>query len=287
MEILQLKYFVSAAELSSFTGAAKKYGVPVSDISQTIKRLERELETQLFTRSANRVSLSAQGRVFLEGARRALSELDRACTRVRELSGGVCGEIRLLILTNRRGVTDAIEQFRSLHPDVTFNLSHSPLDDGDFDIIISDGRPKNGAYEETVLVEEEILIAASTRCIPKDFDPSSPDLSAFADSRFITMPEQSSHCRITRSLCRSFGFTPNIGIMCDDPYYIRKYVEMGLGVALVPAFSWKGQFSKDTPLFHIGGFRRTTYLFNLPKSSLPLAAREFLPLLVRAFGNEE
>ena len=184
-------------------------------------------------------------------------------------------------------VTDAIEQFRSLHPDVTFNLSHSPLDDGDFDIIISDGRPKNGAYEETVLVEEEILIAASTRCIPKDFDPSSPDLSAFADSRFITMPEQSSHCRITRSLCRSFGFTPNIGIMCDDPYYIRKYVEMGLGVALVPAFSWKGQFSKDTPLFHIGGFRRTTYLFNLPKSSLPLAAREFLPLLVRAFGNEE
>ena len=90
MEILQLKYFISAAELSSFTGAAKKYGVPVSDISQTIKRLERELETQLFTRSANRVSLSAQGRVFLEGARCALSELDRACTRVRELSGGVC-----------------------------------------------------------------------------------------------------------------------------------------------------------------------------------------------------
>ena len=287
MEILQLKYFISAAEMSSFTAAAKKYGVPVSDISQTIKRLERELETQLFTRSANRVTLSAQGRVFLEGVRRSMTELDGACSRIRELSGGVCGEIRLLILANRRVVTDAIEQFRSLHPDVTFNLSHSPHDGGDFDIIISDERPKNGVYEENVLVEEEMLLAVSEQCIPEDFDVSAPSLSAFRDSRFITMPEQSSHCRITKALCKSFGFTPNIGIMCDDPYYIRKYVEMGLGVTLVPAFSWKGQFSEGTPMFRIGDFRRTTYLFNLPKSVLPYAAREFLPILESAFGDDE
>lgn len=284
MEILQLKYFISAAQSESFTAAAKKYGVPVSDISQTIKRLEGELGVQLFGRSANRVSLSEQGRVFLEGVRRAMTELDNATLRVREFSSKVCGDIRLLILTNRRVVTEAIERYRGIYPDVTFHLSHNPLDSGDCDAIISDVPPRGGMYDERLLVEERILIAASPQCLPEDFDPKRATLADFQNARFITMPEQSSHCRITRSLCRSCGFTPNVGITCDDPYYVRKYVEMGLGVTLVPSFSWMGQFSDPAVLFDVGPFTRATYLYLARPMSLAL--KELVPIIENAFGGE-
>lgn len=48
MELLQLKYFCDAAETENFSKTAKKYLVPTSNISQSIKRLERELGVELF-----------------------------------------------------------------------------------------------------------------------------------------------------------------------------------------------------------------------------------------------
>ncbi|MBR2431832.1 MAG: LysR family transcriptional regulator, partial [Clostridia bacterium] len=42
MELLQLKYFCDAAETQNFSKTAKKYLVPTSNISQSIKRLEKE-----------------------------------------------------------------------------------------------------------------------------------------------------------------------------------------------------------------------------------------------------
>ena len=57
------------------------------------------------------------------------------------------------------------------------------------------------------------------------------------------------------------GFEPNISICTDDPFYIRKYVEMGLGIAIFPIFSWKGQFSGDVALIELDNYSRTTYLY--------------------------
>ena len=49
MEMLQLRYFYDSARTESFSKTAKKYMVPVSSVSASIKRLEKELDTELFT----------------------------------------------------------------------------------------------------------------------------------------------------------------------------------------------------------------------------------------------
>ena len=64
MEILQLKYFCHAAKTQNFSKTAQHFKVPVSNISQTIKRLENELETTLFYRNANSLYLNEQGKTF-------------------------------------------------------------------------------------------------------------------------------------------------------------------------------------------------------------------------------
>jgi len=87
-------------------------------------------------------------------------------------------------------------------------------------------------------------------------------------------------------ICAKWGFTPHIAIQSDDPFYIRKCVELGLGVALIPSISWKGQFSDHIHLQKIDCPPRNTYVYWDDKKYLPASARAFLQMLVGAFQAE-
>lgn len=278
MELLQLRYFLDAAKSESFSKVAKKYGVPTSDISQTIKRLETELSAQLFDRSANRIALSEQGRAFLEGARAALDSLERAKARVQDCADGVAGEIHLLALCNRRGVTEVIEKFHALYPQVNFIIRHSGEPEN-CDIVISDTEPGGKGYKKQVLINEKMLLAVSG--ISKFANAGA--VRELKQARFVTMPRHSSQHRITEKLCEKAGFSPNISIFCDDPFYVRKYVEMGLGATFVPEFSWAGQFSDKIMLLDICDFTRTTYVFISDFSVEKKAIKLFMPMLKQNF----
>jgi len=66
MELLQLKYFCDAAETQNYSKTAKKFYVPTSNISQSVKRLERELGVELFEHRANRIVLAESGKRFMK-----------------------------------------------------------------------------------------------------------------------------------------------------------------------------------------------------------------------------
>ena len=72
------------------------------------------------------------------------------------------------------------------------------------------------------------------------------------------MPKGTSMYDYTLKCCDSF--VPNITIFSDDPYYIRKYVDLGLGVAFFPALSWKNQFSENVVIKKAGNISRITYV---------------------------
>ena len=47
----------------------------------------------------------------------------------------------------------------------------------------------------------------------------------------------------------------------NDPFYIRKYIELGLGIAFVPARSWQGLFSDMVVLKNINGLNRKSFAY--------------------------
>lgn len=284
MELLQLKYFITAAEAENFTYAAKVHSVPTSDISQTIKRLEKELSVNLFIRSANRVMLSKEGKIFLESAKRVMNELDSAKRKIADSLDKVSGEIRLLVLTNRRVVTEVIEKYHVLYPDVNFVLSHRNADNEEYDIIISDTDPHGSGFEKIPLITERVYLALSKEGIPGlSGDLSKRELGPceLRELPFISMPEHTSHYRLTKSICEKNGFAPGISIKCDDPYYIRKYMEMGLGAAFVPVFSWQGLLSDKIRFIDVGENIRTTYLYLSAFGKSARAVTEFVPMLMK------
>ena len=66
MNITQLRYFVSVAQLENMTKAARLLHLTQSSLSKNIAMLEEELGMPLFDRGSRRIILNQQGRRFLE-----------------------------------------------------------------------------------------------------------------------------------------------------------------------------------------------------------------------------
>ncbi len=261
MELLQLKYFCDAARSENFSKTAARFFVPPSNISQMIKRLERELNAELFEHRKNKVLLTEAGRRFYEKLSTALSLIEEAKLELLE-QGQVSGDIKMIILANRRTVTEAIERFKADYPNINFIIRHERDSELDADIIISDKCP-DGYFESGILVCEEILLAMSREHpLAKKEKISAEELCR---ERFISMPRGSSIYRATTDICRDAGFSADITIQTDDPFYIRKYVELGLGIAFFPACSWQGLFSEKVVLKKVGNYSRKTCIY-LPKN---------------------
>ncbi len=72
VQIPYLETFSKAAELSSFTGAAKALRLTQASVSQRVQALEKTLDKSLFNRQGGRVLLTEAGQRFYEYAQRIL-----------------------------------------------------------------------------------------------------------------------------------------------------------------------------------------------------------------------
>lgn len=83
MNIQQLESFIQVAENLSFARAAEYLNITQSAVSRQVHGLEEELDTRLFYRTTRTVSLTPEGIIFLEHAKRILEQLSIAEARIR------------------------------------------------------------------------------------------------------------------------------------------------------------------------------------------------------------
>lgn len=78
MELQQLKYFKTVAEIGKISEAAKALFISAPALSTSISRLEREMGMDLFDRANNKITLNRQGNIFLRYVNQVFSTLDCA-----------------------------------------------------------------------------------------------------------------------------------------------------------------------------------------------------------------
>ena len=84
MELQQLKYFKTVAEIGQIAGAAQALFISAPALSTSISRLEKELGVKLFNRTNNRITLNQQGQILLRYVNEIFSCLDCAKTKLQQ-----------------------------------------------------------------------------------------------------------------------------------------------------------------------------------------------------------
>jgi len=252
MELLQLRYFRSIARCQSVTRAAKEFRIPQSAMSQSLSRLEKELgDIKLFDRKNNRIYLNENGRTFLKYVDEALLALDNGVQTLHQSQDHISGPVHVLVMENSRFVISCVSRFTKQYPDVSFYICHDFYSDdlSNYDLCIA-ASPSYRQMKRSIPLIQEPLILAVCNTHPLA-NRNQVCLSELTDEKFITQSARSSLYNLTVDYCRAAGFEPHISISCDDPYYIRKYVSEGMGIAISPAVSWAGRFRENTCLIPI------------------------------------
>ncbi|MBQ5747098.1 MAG: LysR family transcriptional regulator [Clostridia bacterium] len=268
MEFLQLIYFCSAAETQSFAESGREFSVPAASISQSVKRLEKELGVTLFDRTANGVLLNERGQIFYNAAKSALTTLDNAKHKLDDAE--YTGSVNLLVVTNRRLVNEAIRAFREKHKNVSFFIDHkAPEELEKYDLIITDNfRFRKDYVGESFIVDELLLAVSKSNPLSEKEKVFVSDLE---NEPFVTLDSGSGLYTLTRRICNRAHFMPKVAIQSDDPYYIAQYIDMGLGVGIVPSIAWQGMFSDNIILKRLeddlreNTYRRTSIYYNSRK----------------------
>src|SRR5882724_11140972 len=95
MELRHLRYFLAVGEALNFTKAAAQLRVAQPALSRQVQDVEDEIGVDLLKRSPRGVTLTAEGRLFLEEVRDLLGRVDGSVEKVRALARGEYGNLRV------------------------------------------------------------------------------------------------------------------------------------------------------------------------------------------------
>jgi DNA-binding transcriptional LysR family regulator len=95
--LADIPYFLETANCSSFTQAAEVLGIPLATLSRRIAAMEKSLGTRLFFRNTRTISLTEDGKDFLESCKFIMAEASSAKERLALNQTEPSGLIRLSI----------------------------------------------------------------------------------------------------------------------------------------------------------------------------------------------
>jgi DNA-binding transcriptional LysR family regulator len=244
MEIRWLEAFVAVAEELHFGRAAARLRLAQSPLSQTIRRLERELGVGLFDRSTRSVALTPAGHALLPHAYRVFEELELGREATRAASGVFYGTVRIGFsgALNYRTLPPLTRAVRRRYPDVTLTLvgrvmtrdGVEQVERGSLDLaFVAVPLDPSPTVRARLIAREPLGVA-----LPVDHRLAAEqavDLADLAGEDFITTPVGSRLQETALQACVNAGFRPRVVQEITDPFMILTLVAAGVGVALVSA----------------------------------------------------
>ena len=240
MQLPDLAAFLSVATERSFSAAARRLHRTQPAVSQAVRRIEDELGERLFDRSSRDGTLTEAGRLLQDYAQRLLGLAHEAQTAVQELQQMRRG--RVIIGANEAAVHSVlphIERFAALHPQVAIEVRRVPsrqisaaVLDRSIDFGVLTFHPTDRGVQTVSLGGDEIvLLTAPTHSL--------------AARRKVTMEEVGRQVVIAHNdpsptrdrVLRAYErrkTSINIQISLPSLDGIKRAVEMGIGVALLP-----------------------------------------------------
>ena len=237
MDLYQIRYFLAIADIGSFTKAAEQLHISQPSLSAGIKKLERELDVQLFERG-RRVILTPAGRLFKEKAQAILAEYRSAHQDLRQFKESPTLHLATLHSLRASNLARIIKRFRAQHPSVVLEICNGDLNDmqtrleqGNVDVAITwlgeQDTPKNSQF----LFHQPLALA-----VPSDHPFAALKSVALADLDGQLYVERI-NCEFWRSQPKMFemaGIKPKVVYSANNEEWAISLIQAGAGVSIMP-----------------------------------------------------
>lgn len=285
MDINQLEVLLAVAREQSFSRAAHALHRTQPAVSQAIRRLETEIGEPLFDRSSKDGTLTAAGRVLHEYAQQMINLRQTAHTAIRELKDLHRG--KLTLSANEYTVMyllPVIPVFRTRHPHIKVEVKRSlasripsEILGRDVEVGVVSYKPSDAAIASVPVMTDELALIVA---------PNHP----LAAREFVSVKELGAESFIAHNVAspyrekvvRTFEKhkTPlNIALEMPTLEAIKRFVEQGMGVALVPRLTAQTEIArKQVAALTVREMRleRAIHLIYRKGATLSHAARAFL-----------
>ena len=176
-----LGFFSVLAGAGSLSAAARELGITTPAVSKHLALMETRVGVALINRTTRRMSLTPEGEVYLEHARRILGEIDDMEGLLGVSRSTPTGLLRVnaTLGFGRSHVAPLISRFVRKHPQVEVQLQLSvnppPLTDDAFDVCIRFGAPPDSRMIARQIAPNRRLLCASPAYLARHGMPKVPN----------------------------------------------------------------------------------------------------------------
>ena len=241
MQLESLKMFCDVVETGSFSRAAQLNHVTQSAVSQQIRALERRYEQRLLSRSARQVTPTAAGERLFRGCKEILSRFSEVEQEIREQATEVTGAttVSTIYSVGLHELTGIQKVLLKTHPKVNLRLNYRRSDQVYDDVIMGQADlglvayPQPRAGVDVIPFREDKLAVVMPPSHPLASKQKLP-LSALAGLPFIAFDREAPTRKAIDKLFRDKGIELNPTMEMDNVETIKRAVELGLGISVLP-----------------------------------------------------
>jgi DNA-binding transcriptional LysR family regulator len=241
MQFESLKVFCDVARYRSFSQAAQVHNVTQSAASQIVSQLEKRMGVQLVDRSTRPLQLTPLGQTYYEGCTTLLEQYMELEASIRTAHAQLARTIRVAAIYSV-GLSDMdqyVQRFEAEHPDVRVHLEYLHPDrvyghvlDGTADLGLVSFPRKLSKLAAVPWRDEEMVLA----CSP--VHPLAPHAtirpSSLEGVKYIHFDKDLTVRREVDRFFREHGVSVDVVLEFDNIENIKKAVEVGAGVAILP-----------------------------------------------------
>ncbi|WP_318505051.1 LysR family transcriptional regulator [Bacillus sp. T3] len=248
MNLYQLYYFKTMANLEHYTKAAEELSMTQPSLSNAISALESELEIHLFEKQGRNVKLSKYGKKLLPYVDNAIAELETGIKMVKEMKSEANSLITLgfIYTLSSEFIPNVINCFRNKtqQSNINFSLKEAwtkdactdslvkGLKEEKYDLIFISLIPNDPEIEFVPIFEQNLVVLLPNNC------PLSSQTSVdLRDTAPYPIIHYSGKVGLKKEINRLFDMVdmvPNIYCEVEDEVSMAGLVSANVGMAIVP-----------------------------------------------------
>ncbi|AKF36558.1 TPA: HTH-type transcriptional activator AaeR [Yersinia enterocolitica] len=287
----RMSVFAKVVECGSFTGAARQLAMSVSSISQTVSKLETELNVKLLNRSTRRIGLTEAGRIYYQGCRRMLQEVQEVHEQLYAFNNTPTGTLRIgCSSTMAQNVlatmtAEMLKEYPGLSVNLVTGIPAPDLIADGLDVVIRVGALQDSGLFSRRLGSMPMVVCAAKSYLAQHGTPEKPsDMTNFSWLEYSVRPDSNFELIAPEGITTQIS--PQGRFVTNDSQTMIRWLKAGAGIAYAPLM-WvieeikRGEVEVLFKKYHSDP--RPVYALYTEKDKMPLKVQVCIDYLTEYF----